>query len=124
MGHHLDLGEQWVPEAIGVEEHRGLAEIAQLVPGEDLEDLVERAEATRERDERVGEFGHSRLAGMHRLDDDQPAQTLVGNLERNHRLGDHPDHLSAASKRRIGDDSHKTHVAAAVDESDPTPGQF
>jgi hypothetical protein len=38
---------------------------AELAPGHDLEELVERADAARERDEAVGQLGHERLAGVH-----------------------------------------------------------
>ena len=64
---------------------------AELAPGEQLEQLVERAGAAGQRDHGVRELGHQRLALVHRLDDVELRQAGVGDLGLNEPIRDHAD---------------------------------
>src|SRR4051794_5692469 len=100
------------PERLGVQ--------AELIPGVDLEQLLERPHAAGQRHERVRELGHQRLALVHRVDHPQIGQPGVRDLAVDQRLRDHADHAAAALQRRVGDGAHQTDARAAVDELDAT----
>src|SRR3546814_19216872 len=57
------------PVAVLVDQHDRLVVQPELLPGDDLEGFVERAEASGQNDESVGPFDHHPLAGMHAVDD-------------------------------------------------------
>ena len=78
------------PERLGVD--------AELRPGVDLEELLERADAARQRDEGVGELGHERLALVHGADHPQVVEAGVADLEVEDRLRDDPDDLAARGR--------------------------
>ena len=59
-----EVGEL-VVEAAGIQKRTGLAVIAELRPGPDLEQFLEGAEPAGQGDEPVREFGHEGLALMH-----------------------------------------------------------
>ena len=96
---------------------------AELPPGEELEQLIEGAGATRQRDHPVGQLGHQRLALVHRLDDVQLGQAGVGDLELDKPCGDDADHRPARPEHAVGERSHQTHARATVDELELALGQ-
>ena len=81
--------------AAHVEQAERLGVQPELRPGVDLEQLLERADPARQRDEAVRELGHQRLALVHRADDVQLGQPGMGDLPVDERLRDHADHLAA-----------------------------
>ena len=91
---------------------------AKLRPRHRLEELLERADAARHGDERVGQVGHHRLARVHRVDDAQVGDAGVGDLAIGQRVRNHADHFAAAGEDGIGDRRPSADVAAAVDEAD------
>ena len=66
------------PVALDVDQAHGLPVDAELGPREDLEDLLERAEAARQRHEAVRQRGHQRLALVHRAHDVELGEAVVG----------------------------------------------
>ena len=92
---------------------------AELLPREQLEQLVERAGAAGERDHGVGELGHQRLALVHGLDDVQLGQAGVGDLVLDQPRRDHADHRAAGGERGVGERAHQPDARAAVDELEP-----
>src|SRR4051794_6793248 len=96
---------------------------AELRPREDHEKLLERADPAGERDERVGEVGHQRLALVHRAHDAQVGDALVADLEVEDRLRDDADDLAAGLERRVGDRAHHADLPAAVDEAHAALGE-
>ena len=110
--------------AAHVEQAARLGVQAELGPGRDLEELLERPEAAGQRHERVRQLGHLRLALVHRVDDPQVAQPGVGDLAVDQRLRDHADHLGAGRERRVGHDAHQADVGAAVDDAEPALGEL
>ena len=121
IDHRVDEVEQRPVVAVDVEQHDGHADDAELVPRQDLEHLVERAEATGEHDHTVGQFRHACLATVHVVGDLEFGETDVCEFEIPQLLGDDADHLAAAVDHGVGDRSHQPHVAAAVDESVSLP---
>src|SRR4051812_50227681 len=97
---------------------------AELRPREDLEQLLERADAARERDEGVGELGHQGLALVHGADHAQVAEALVADLEIEDLLRDDADDLAARLERSVGDGAHHPDLATAVYEPQPALGEL
>ena len=100
-----------------VEQPERLAVQAEVGPREDLEQLLERPDPARERDERVGELGHERLALVHRVDDPQVADAVVADLEVDDLARDHARDVPARRHRGVGERAHHPDVRAAVDEA-------
>ena len=103
------------PDRLGVE--------LELRPRGHLGQLLERPEATRQRDEPVGQLGHPGLALVERFDDVQLGQPGVGQLAIDEAPRDDPGHLAAGGQRRIGEGAHQPDAAAAVDDPDASFGE-
>jgi len=112
----LKKAQHRLPVAGHVEQADRLAMQAELLPGEQLEQLVERPAAARQGDNRVGQLGHQRLALVHGLDHVQLGATGMGNLMLYQPVGDHADHRAAAGQRSVGQRSHQAHPRAAIDD--------
>ncbi len=110
-------GDEPVEVAFDVEQTAGLFVKTELPPGDDFEELFERSEPAGQRNERVGERSHQRLALVHRTDHVQLAHAAVCDLAGRERLRDHADHPSAGGERGVGQRAHQSHAAAAVDDS-------
>ena len=97
---------------------------AQLRPGAHLEQLLERARATGQREVRVGERGHPRLAFVQVGDHLQVGEPRVGDLPVDQALRDDavdtrpPAASTASASTPIVPDAR-----AAVDELDPALGE-
>ena len=89
----------------------------------DLGELLERPEAARQCDERIGEVGHLGLALVQRLDDPQTGEPRMRKLAIDEALRDHPDHLTAGGEGRVRERSHEPDATAAVHHPDATLGQ-
>ena len=96
---------------------------AELRPGPQLEQLLERADAAGQRNEAVGQFGHQGLALVHGGHDPEVPQAGVRHLPLDQGAGDDADHLAARCLRGIGQRAHQAYRCAAVDDTDPAPGQ-
>ena len=107
---------------VDVEEHDRLGDQPELVPRQQLERLVERAEAAGQGDEPVGQLGHPGLALVHRVDDLQRGHAEVGDLGPHELVGDHADDLAAVLEGGVGDGTHQPDVAAAVHEPEAAAG--
>ena len=112
----LEEGQERLPVAGDVEEADRLAVQAELLPREQLEQLVERPGAPGQRDHRVRKLGHHRLALVHGLDDVQLRQPGMRDLALDQPRGDHADHGAAGGQRGIGERSHQPDARAAVDD--------
>ena len=104
--------------AADVQEPDRLEVDAEHRPGQRLDDLLERPDATGQRDEGVGQLGHPRLALVHRLDDLQPRETLVADLARPQRARQDADDLAARVQRGVREDAHEPDARAAVHDAD------
>ncbi len=86
--------------------------------------LVQRPEASRKRDERVRELVHERLALVQGLDDVEPRQPTVSHLALLEAARDDPGHPAVRGERGVGDDTHQPDLAAAGDELDRPGGKL
>jgi hypothetical protein len=114
---------QRVVIAVDIEHAERLAVHAELAPGVDLDQLLERPDPARQRDERVGELGHQRLALVHRGHDPQVLQPAVPDLAIDQRLRHHADHLAAGLDRRVGQHAHQPERSTPVDDPDVSPDE-
>ncbi len=64
------------------------------MPGENLEELFEGAEAARQRDEGVGLLSNERLAGVHGAGDVKLGDAVMRDLEIDEHLGNDADDLA------------------------------
>ena len=114
----LHEGHQAAVVAVGVQQAHGLVVVAQLAPGPDLEQLLQRAYATGQGQEGVAALGHHGLAFVHARDHMQFVAQLVGQLLVHQRLRDDAHHASAGQARGLG---HRTHQAATPTAIDQLP---
>ena len=109
---------QRVEVAVHVEDRARFGVNAQLRPGEHLEELVQRAVAARQHDERVRRVGHRRLPLVHRLGNAQAGQAGVGDLLGGERAGDHAVRFAPGVEHGVRYGAHQADVTAAVDQAD------
>ena len=100
----------------------------QLAPGQNFAEFLEGAEAAGQGDETVGQLGHARLAGVHRIDDFDPRQCPVidgaaGHFLAHQGFGNDADDRAAGGQTGIGHGAHQADIAGAVDQFDATRGQ-
>lgn len=115
--------EQAVVEAVGVEEKDGFLMQAERVPGEDLEELLEGAEASGKRDEGVSVLADEGLAGVHGVGDVQLGDAAVGDFEIDEHLWNNADDFTASGKRGFCDGAHEADLRASVDDADVSFGE-
>jgi hypothetical protein len=124
IGELAQPAHQVVVEPVRVEQHDRLAVQVERGRGPYLEELVQRAEATRQRDERVRAIDHHVLAGAHVAGDDELVRGCVGHLEIHQGLRDHSDRVCAARAGAVGEGAHHADAAAAGDQRVAACGQF
>src|SRR5690606_18842717 len=92
----IDEVQERVPVTVEVNQHDRLVVQPKLPPGQNLERLVERAEAARQDGKGVRQLDHQALAGVHAVDDMQLGHAAVADLAGVEEFGNDPDHLAAA----------------------------
>ena len=115
--------EQAVIEARDVQKRTGLAVTPKLSPGPHLEELFQRTDTAWQGDEPIRQFGHQRLALVHRGDDPQVRKAGMRHLQLDQGTRDHADDLAPGSPCRIGHCAHEPDRGPAIDEADATLGQ-
>jgi aryl-alcohol dehydrogenase-like predicted oxidoreductase len=118
-----EAGER-VVVAADVEQPARLVVDAELAPRVDLDQLLERADAARQRHERVRQLRHLGLALVHRADDLELGQVGMADLAVDQRLRHDADRLAARGQHGVGDHAHQADLAAAVDEPDAARGEL
>src|SRR5690242_1676342 len=108
--------------ATRVEHHQRLVVYAEVPTGPGLEELLERADATRQRDERVGTVFHDLFALAHGVGDDQLVGAVVGDLAPHQHLGNDTDGPAATSAGGGGQRAHRRDVAATPDQGPAAVG--
>ena len=94
----VDQGPQRRPVALDIEDDdRGIVQ-PDLLPGHDLERLVEGPEAARQHDEGVRHREHPPLAIMHAVGDDPIGELTMTDLVANQEVRDDADHLAAGGQ--------------------------
>src|SRR5207244_5933049 len=120
----IELRNQRVVEAADIQQTARLAMDAELRPGDDLAEFLERPEAAGHRDERIRERGHRRLAFVHRVDDAQVWKRAMGELAGDEGMWNDADGVAARLEHRVGDHTHESNSAAAEDEADSALDHF
>lgn len=98
--------KQMVVVALDVQNAAGLALQSELVPGEDLAELVERAIAAGQGNESIGEFGHKGFALVHGPGHAQVRQTAMRHLACHQVTGHDADDFSAGLQNGIRELAH------------------
>ena len=120
----LELGPERVEVAVEVEDGHGLVVVAELLERHDLQDLLQRAQAARQRHEGVPAGVHDGLAVAQPLRDDQLGHVAVPHAQVQEGLGDHAGGLTAMRQHRARQRAHEPHAAPAVDEPPAAPGEL
>ena len=113
---------QEVIEPASVEESDRLEVQAKLEPGENLDDLLQGADASRQRDKRIGELRHALLALVHSLNGYQFGETLVCALLGNHGAGDHANDFASGCQCSVRQRAHETNAAATINDGEAATG--
>src|SRR5690349_1111147 len=95
------------------EDHR-LGVQAQLRPGHDFDEFIERPHAARQADERVRHVGHERLSLVHGVHDVLGREIRMRTFTFDEHARDHAHHSPAGIEHGIGDDAHEPELAAAI----------
>ena len=94
-----------------------------MAPRQDLDRLVERADAARQHRKSIGALGHDPFPLMHIGNDHQLAEAAMRDLAMFEMDGDDPGRLAAARQHRIGDAPHQPIASAAIDKRDAAGGK-
>ena len=103
--------EQMAEIPAHVEQAAGFGVKPQLAPSQNLEKLLERAKAPRQRDETVSQVGHQCLTFVHRINDAEFGQPLMGNFLFDQYLRDYADYLAACGQHGIRENFIKPRLA-------------
>jgi hypothetical protein len=95
-----------------------------LRPRQHFAKLVQRPESARQSNEGIRQFGHQRLALVHRADDMEFRQTLVTDLPCHEVFGDDSYPLAACFQSGVRDYPHETHIPASVHQANASSHQF
>ena len=101
---------------LGVKEDDRLGVPAQLLPGDDLEDLLKRAKAPGHGDDGLCQIEHHPLAGVHVGNQAQVRDRLVADLDPVEKLGNDPDDVGASREGTVGNRAHHPGLTTAVDQ--------
>lgn len=118
-GHVCKEYEQVFIVGCGVEHCAGFYVERELLPCEDLEELVHGSDAAGHRHKCVSQGGHGHLALVHVGDADEFGQAVVGEFARVEGVWDHSHHRSTGLKNGVRNCTHEAGFAATVDQPDP-----
>ena len=88
---------------------------AEIPAGPGLEEFLERADAARQRDERVGAVLHDLFSLAHGVGDDQLVGVIVGDFAPDQHCRDDPDGPAATSSGGGGQRAHRRDISSAPD---------
>ena len=89
---------------------------AELRPRQHLAELFQSFEPARQRDERIRQVSHERLAFVHGAHHVKLRQPVVPDLAFHESFWNDSNRLAAHPQHRVGEHAHQTHIAAAVNE--------
>ena len=121
MLQHVQHG---LPVSAGIDDDDRFVVQAKLLPGDDLERLVQGAEPAGQDDEGVRAVEHHALAGVHAVDDMQLGQAGMLDLKLLDVVGNDADHLAAGGQGRVGGDAHQADPAAAIHQLESAFANF
>jgi len=91
---------------------------AQLRPRPLLENFFEGAGSARQCDEAVGKVGHHRFPFMHRVDNMECRQPLMGDLPYHQSAGHNAGRLAARNQHGVGNRAHESDPSTPIDKLD------
>ena len=97
-----------------VQQAQGFLVVTQLPPGPHFKQFFKRADAARQRQERIGPLRHQRLAFVHVGHHVQLGASVVGALFVHQRLWHHAHHGAPCCQGGVGHGTHQAVVATAV----------
>ncbi len=109
-------GGQGLPVAALVDDHDRLAVEAQGPPGEDLEELLQGADAAGQDHEGVGTLEHLQFALVHGLDDHGLGELRMARFALQKEIRDDPDRPAPTVEDGIGDQPHQADAPSAIDQ--------
>ena len=115
--------EQWGIIILRIKYDDGIEVKPQLLPGDDLQQLFQRAATARQGDDGIGQGGHHPLAFVHGFRHTQLGQSPVVPTLLHHEAGDDARHLPTCGQSRIGHGGHQPHVARPVHHANATASQ-
>lgn len=121
--HVLNESDQAVEKTTDVEQPDGFIVKCQLLPCERLEELVQCAKTTGQRDETITEIDHHLLALVHAYHNAQFGKATMSKLLFHECSRDDADDLAILRERPVRHGTHEADAAASIDESDATAGQ-
>src|SRR5450759_4175237 len=125
LGHSMsDQRQQWCEVARDIEESYGSLVNTNLRPRGDLEEFIEGAIATRERDKAIGEVRHERFSLVHTPNFVQLAQVGVRDLAHQQTFREDADDLSASCQHFVGYYAHQPDARPPIDDAQSTLDQF
>lgn len=116
--HLLDETEERIEKAVDVEESDRFVVKRELQPGEGLEEFLQGAKASGQRDETRTQVCHHLFAFVHAAHDVQCADTAVAEFFIEQRLRDDADHFSVVGQCSICQRAHQSDIASTIDDSD------
>src|SRR5471032_2040031 len=111
-----------LPIAALVDDHDRLGVQAQGAPGQDLEELLQGADAARQDHESVRAVEHLELALVHGLDDHGFGEIRVARLALQQEARDDAHDLAAALEGGVRGQTHQADATSAVNERYPLAG--
>jgi hypothetical protein len=120
----VDQGLQAGQQAVRIEDHDRLGVQAERAGNPDLQQLLQRAQPTRQGEEGVGGVVHPALALAHVGGDHELVCAVVGHLQADQGLRDHPEGVPAALPDRSSHRPHHRDPPAAGDQVMPTGDQL
>ncbi len=91
---------------------------ADLKPGGDLGEFLQRAKASWHGDEGIGASNHLGFPLVHRCHLDEVGDAFVLDLMRKQARWHHSRHSATTGENRVGNPTHQADGAAAVDQLD------
>ena len=125
VAHVLHQFQHRVPETVDIGEDHRLGMAAELRPGHDLDDLLQRADTARQCHEGIGALEHHMFALMHVLGDDklvQLSERMARRLHIDQKFRYDAGHFAAIGKNAAGNCAHDALGAAAIDEANAVFG--
>ena len=119
----LQLLQQGVEVAVGVEHDDGFEVNAELLPGNDFEQLFERADAAGQGYAGIAHRGHALLAAAHVGGDAKLRHALVVPVLLDHELRNDAHGAASRSEAGVGAGSHQAGAAGTVDQRVAFGGQ-
>ena len=104
-----------------IQQPAGLVVKSELGEGQNLKQLLKRADSARQGDECIGQLRHVRLTFVHRAHHPKLTEPRVGDFFVNQRLRNDANGRPACIDHCIGDNTHQTNAGPTIDQFQVAP---